>query len=1556
MRLFVSQPRPMDAPTPVPPGELVVGRETRLQELKDNPYFRWEWYPPSRAWSFAVDGIAFLLVAAAFYLDRPDLGLPGLLTLVLLANGESAPPWLIPGRKPNPDRGLLGGALDQWASLPEDPKCIEQVANGLWGRRCSQQGTLSFLLFCSAIVASGINARAIEDPLLGPLASGAVGAYLAFLVGWFAARYRNPYLALRAVRRRLVREASALLPEFEAPAFRPTANHSPRSRIVDALLWTMLLLTAAFLYGLTSWLELLTWDAALGLSFFLVPAASRIVARRLGRTKDSDYAALTDAVRATIRASRATARASLVLLALLGIAFGSVGSNVRADEPVAGESAHAVPPTVADQSAVAEALDALEELAGRPGAVADAFERATRTLEERRRAAEAELQSILRKLHDLETLRGGLPASGARAGDGPNGPDGRDGPNGAIPEDAGEADSGKGGPGEPLVDFDEEAFIARFASEVWPSIEPKGTSCGECHGPATKTPLEIPTEPREAFHRLLRHGYFEAENPSGLLAKVTVPGEEGRMPPKGYDAWGDALVGPLRAFADDLYRAREAARLHDGPPADETFPLELAAARLGPEELLARSVALIEAESAEAGARVLASNPSTPPADEPPADAAPAGAPPADPPSSPSPERPTQSGGGATFLSYHQLKRKIATLFADDWVREEKDLFHENIAQFGGADFQRFFSENSRPTTSYLAGLEALARDVVSKSFLNRTGPFDGFEGLPSILESGAPDDAWLVAWDAAVARLHERILLRPPAPDELAAAREFVRGVLEADAADRARRASAGGPPGETETFDVELELTVTGAGATPAEPGVSTHRSIAVGIRDETLGYFQEPLNQSGAVTPFLLRREIGEPVALSPGDRRARLAIDNTGTRGRVTFAGVDLVGPLPEETVTSIRVDHPDARVSGPWQFRPRGEFTVIDDDDANKGSCRAEVPLRVEREGTYRVFAKWTSPMGRRSKFAGTVGAPRVIVERIAPGPSRLLLPPMPERPPVGEARFTIDQTLDTIPHFDLRTAFRFAGPEHHVEISNAGTSRRVTADAVRFVERGTGRPFVMDDGEAEGLDAWPIFKDYPFRPYNIVGADARSDGNTRKGEIPIRWVPSKRTKDWKADAFYDLQVIAPGQEGNEREAPVIVRAAASSPVVRVAAPERAPVGALVELDASASYDVQGSELRYEWRQIRGPRVELRGADTARPSFVAALPSAEQRALEGLARALVMHPDFVFSRPPSLDDDPTPEARRRLLLTRAAQDLLARPPLPEELARLDAGAPLAELFDGYLASKEFEEFYYRRIRLYLESHGTPEEDEPARLWLKVVRDDLPFDEILVADYTVNEAGERVDRPAWHGRTGLLSMKGFIKGKPGLPHFNYAAQVAEKFLGYAFEVPPEIVEAREGITAASTTNPTTVCYSCHKVLTPLAYQRLEWDDEGRFRRHDERGVAIDASDRGLVPSYPFRGEGLEAFATSAARKERFIRTMIDLHFNFLFGRPMRWEGEEQFLYRRMWDAVHRDGRKVRALLREMMLSPEYLGAAWGQEAGIGAGSGPGNGSIVAGVGAE
>ncbi|MBX6314502.1 MAG: hypothetical protein IRY99_16550, partial [Isosphaeraceae bacterium] len=146
-------------------------------------------------------------------------------------------------------------------------------------------------------------------------------------------------------------------------------------------------------------------------------------------------------------------------------------------------------------------------------------------------------------------------------------------------------------------------------------------------------------------------------------------------------------------------------------------------------------------------------------------------------------------------------------------------------------------------------------------------------------------------------------------------------------------------------------------------------------------------------------------------------------------------------------------------------------------------------------------------------------------------------------------------------------------------------------------------------------------------------------------------------------------------------------------------------------------------------------------------------------------------------------------------------------------------------------------------------------------------------------------------------------------------------------YVFEVPPEVVAARDGITAVATTAPNSLCYSCHKVLTPLAFQREAWTDDGRFRP-ERNGKPVDDTDHNLVESYPFKGKGMEAFALQAQKKERFLRTMINTHFVFFFGRELRYNTDERELYKRLWDAVHASNFTIKGLIRALVLSPEYL----------------------------
>jgi hypothetical protein len=121
-----------------------------------------------------------------------------------------------------------------------------------------------------------------------------------------------------------------------------------------------------------------------------------------------------------------------------------------------------------------------------------------------------------------------------------------------------------------------------------------------------------------------------------------------------------------------------------------------------------------------------------------------------------------------------------------------------------------------------------------------------------------------------------------------------------------------------------------------------------------------------------------------------------------------------------------------------------------------------------------------------------------------------------------------------------------------------------------------------------------------------------------------------------------------------------------------------------------------------------------------------------------------------------------------------------------------------------------------------------------------------------------------------------------------------------------------------------DPQSLCFSCHRLLTPLAHQRQRWDDNGVYREVFDDGRVIDDSDNNLVAAYPFRGQGLEAFSLVAVRKEAFARRMANAHFQMVTGRLLRHELDERTVYRALFDTINGGNGTFKDLLRTVLLS--------------------------------
>lgn len=995
-----------------------------------------------------------------------------------------------------------------------------------------------------------------------------------------------------------------------------------------------------------------------------------------------------------------------------------------------------------------------------------------------------------------------------------------------------------------------QPFLDRWESEIWPLLlrgEKKGDSCVGCHAEGNRqTQLHYYPDARSSFAYLLGEGWLDADYPDSLLKRVSSRSRRKRMPPDDRPAWSADEIAVLKAFCDDLERARSVVTGSAGPRPDEVFPPELLAPFRG-------------------------------------------GVP---------------SGLDNTFLSFYQLRGKFSVLFpGDDGRRGERDLFAENLALLGGADFVKSFNESTRPTANFFGALDVVARGFLEQAYAERSGPFAGLPGVSSEDLGSSPAPAVL---ESGVRAVFERILFRDPTEKEMERALELLR------------RTSSGEESSGSRERIIRLSLSVRDA-TTGLEVDVPVTLPLVPGSGGLVSQYVDQRVAPGGDGKDGFHPLEGSFPLEAGEAHEQV-LLLHNERTHGPVSFTGLRLRSRDDGEPVEVIvPADDPRVELEGSWEATSHGGRSGWDDGDRGKGLSRIRVSLEVPRDGEYEIAMAW-KPSAESAR--------EVLVEVISSGPSRLALRRPPEPPAPGEAHFFLDQTDDTRAFTDLGPSFRF-GPGDHVEIHDGGTRRKVTADAVRFTGVDGESSFLVDNHEAEGREDWKKYPSQRFNAYNKIGPDRYVTGGAERGKHRLRYLPSLRREKWKPENFYRVEMAFAAKRDHETRVPVTVRASASSPVPVVLAPRAIRAGARVRLDASSTFTVHGAPLEFRWRQTEGPRVRLEESrEGSVVEFTAPGPDPVEIAWVALGRALIAHPDFLFTRPPSMAAMPDSPARRRLQLVKLTLDLLGRSPLPAEFERLERGAPFSEIIETLLHAGEFRDFYFHRIRLYLESQGTEVQDEPARLWTHVALRDRPVEEILTADYTVSPDGERRERPAHHGRTGVLTTAGFIAGKPGLPHYNYAAQVAEKFLGHVFEITPEIEAERAGSTALSTTAEGSTCFSCHRILTPLAHQRLRWDDEGRYREHDENGDPIDDSDRGLVKSYPFAGPGLEAFALQAVRKERFRRTLIQTHFIFLAGRELRIRQDERTLYREIWERLDSEGSTIRSILRAILNSPEYL----------------------------
>ena len=1023
--------------------------------------------------------------------------------------------------------------------------------------------------------------------------------------------------------------------------------------------------------------------------------------------------------------------------------------------------------------------------------------------------------------------------------------------------------------GQATLEKWEAKLLKKFERGLYASLIQDESGCVDCHSSESMSPLVLTGHPLEDLRRLLDGNYLSRSGPDSFMGRVKSSNPDRRMP-KDAEPWGKKHNRKL----EKLIEAVASQEVQSGVHSDERFPRSLLAEWKPDRE-----------SDADIGG-------STPP---------------------------------SQFLTYRQLRSKIQHIFQDDWVRGDRDRFQENIAAFAGADFKTRFNESSTASATYLSALENLARDVSMAAYRRQTGPFSDFDL--------SLDEASLESIEDGIQTLYRRILFREASESELQHAVQFLERIqsyhesIARRNSEVALRVAVTDPStGRSSTQDFRIpvsgshqQLQQVCVDQSERSFGLSDAQKSVLRMARPWWLNFAEPVFEQAGSSDFH-RVRVGR-LRLGP-ELDGELLVSNVGTSRNVTFAGVEIRNETGD-VVRKIDVDDSQVELEGAWSSERKDGIDYFEDQNQHKGASTIRVGLTAEVTAQYEIFMRYR---------ASEAYARNVLVELYgAADQDRLATQVQVQVPPKGVAKFHYHCGDDTRPFVELPGAFQF-DEDSFVRISNEGTFERVTAAAIDFVNADRQKnAFLVDSKTAEGKEDWETFDAGRFNAYNVRGQKLHDD-NKKKGKLELRYLlQGKQESGWDKEAFYRVRIYYPGKRSHEPQVPVEVHAVRSSPIIQAESPTSVRADTTVSVDVSASYTIQGSQLNFSWKQLAGPRIEiLSKPDSPTLEFRAPRLSVDEVAWASLCSALVRHPDFLFTRPPASDVVHRKPDQERLQLLRISQDLVGRPPTESELHSLASGTSIDALVAQYLDSPEFQDYYFHRVRLYLESQGTELQDEPARLWTYIAINDRPFQEILTAEYTVDADWKQVARPDYHGRTGVLTTKGFIDGKPGLPHYNYAAQVSMLFLGYVYEVPPEIVEQREGVTALGTTDPNSNCYSCHKILTPLAFQRSNWSDDGSFRTQDESGLAIDASDRGAVEEYPFKGEGLEAFATQAVKKERFVRTIINTHVSFYFGRPMDVLGRERSLYKRLWDNVHENDFRIRELVHAIVTSPEYLGS--------------------------
>lgn len=274
------------------------------------------------------------------------------------------------------------------------------------------------------------------------------------------------------------------------------------------------------------------------------------------------------------------------------------------------------------------------------------------------------------------------------------------------------------------------------------------------------------------------------------------------------------------------------------------------------------------------------------------------------------------------------------------------------------------------------------------------------------------------------------------------------------------------------------------------------------------------------------------------------------------------------------------------------------------------------------------------------------------------------------------------------------------------------------------------------------------------------------------------------------------------------------------------------------------------------------------------------------------------------------------------LRKISLDLVHRGPTEAELAALAAGTALDTLADVYLGSPEFEAvvFDWYRSQFPPTAVTPPDVDveEPSRIARHIVVNDLDYRTIVTGGFTIDATGAeqpRAERPA----AGVLSTPHYLSAFVGRYRRSWSGRFLKEWGGIRLTpitLAPE--DARDLSPTSLTVDP--ACAGCHADpvhgVDYLAAFAFCWDEHGDFAEG-----CVEPSASFLTVS----GSGLAALGELVADSNEFKMTAINFFFEQLFGRPLAFG--ETALFIRASGAFHASGYQAKALIRNLVTSPEY-----------------------------